>query len=104
MAAQTDKNLEVPFETRVSLELEIVNTRFSRLIGSVLVVILVASGCFRGHNSSPLTACRLTRWTLSRWVDHWTADEVLLKEKVDDSALKDMVVEGSDEELGDDGD
>ena len=46
----------------------------------------------------------LTRWTLSRWVDHWTADEVLLKEKGDDSALNDMVVEGSDEELGDDGD
>ena len=37
-------------------------------------------------------------------MDHWTADEVLLKEKGDDSALKDMVVEGWDEELGDDGD
>ena len=60
--------------------------------------------CGGGHNYSPLTACRLTRWTLSRWVDHWTADEVLLREKGDDFALKDMVVEGSDEELEGDGD
>ena len=37
-------------------------------------------------------------------MDHWTADEVLLREKGDDSALKDMVVEGSDDELGGDGD
>ena len=28
-------------------------------------------------------------------MDHWTADEVLLREKGDDFALKDMVVEGS---------
>ena len=52
-------NLEVPFVTRVSLELEIVITRFSRLIGSVLVVFLVASGCLWGPqllsvNSLPL--------------------------------------------------
>ena len=46
----------------------------------------------------------LDKRTLSRWVDQWTADDVLLEEKGDDSALKDMFVEGSDEELGDDGD
>ena len=36
-------------------------------------------------------------------MDQWTADDVLLEEKGDDSALKDMFVEGSDEELGGDG-
>ena len=49
-------------------------------------------------NSSPLD-----KRTLSRWVDQWTADDVLLEEKGGDSALKDMFVEGSDEELGGDG-
>ena len=33
-------------------------------------------------------------------MDHWTADEVLLREKGDDSALKDMVVEGSGKGVG----
>ncbi len=94
----------MPFVTRVSLELENVMTRFSSLIGSVLVVFLVASGCLWGPQLLSVDSFRLTRWTLSRWVDHWTADEVLLREKGDDSALKDMVVEGSDDELGGDGD
>ena len=38
-------------------------------------------------------------------LDSWEADELLLEEEDDDGAmLVDMVVEGSDEELGDDGD
>ena len=38
----------------------------------------------------------MTRWTVSRWVDRWKADEFIpylrLEEKRDDSALKEMAI------------